>query len=761
MSTPPEEPCTNGAGVGWNPNPDSPRYGMKIARKMVGGVAARPRPEKLHTNRLGGGTRRGRYRFRAVVLGDTVRKSASYKLKVVPRDTRNHHERKRPRRNYARWRAISLSLVYLVFAAHIVHWKLTGKTLAPLELNEVMYTLELGIITAGFIFMCLLVIGTLLFGRFFCSWACHMMVLQDLCAWFLRKVGIRAKPFRSRLLLLVPPLTAFYMFVWPQILRAWHDKAVPTFHWATDRDGWASLITENFWRNLPGPWIIAITFIVCGLMTVYFLGSRTFCTYVCPYGAVFALADRFSPGRIKVSDACRQCGQCTAACTSGIRVHEEVNKHGMIVNPACMKDFDCISACPQQALRYGLGRPAFFKSLRSGGRFGLPYDFTLTEELVAASVFVVALLSFRGLYARVPFLLSLAIGVLLGFLTVQMVRMFTRVNVRVASIEMKRRGRIGVNGSVFSLLFAAMTLLVAHSGYIRYHEFTGLRGVKNLATLPGDSRAEAAKTAHHQLLTVARYGLFRNPNVQRALVFTSYELGRYDEALVRAGPVLTDSPDDTQVQLVVARSLLRTDRAAEARRAFEWITDRYAQVSALRDSVVAAQVELARLASIDGDFPETASHLREAVTLAPDRAELREQYGASLAELGRFDEAISQLARAVKLDPDLARAQYNLGTVLLHNGQPAEAVEHLRKALPSMGHDVELLNNLGSALSTLGQVAESRDYLRRAVELSPENPQAHFNLARTLLKLGDPTGARKQLQTAARLDPRYTEFLTP
>ena len=113
-----------------------------------------------------------------------------------------------PRRTLAHWRAFSLSLVYVLFAIHIIHWKIKGTTLAPLELNEVMYTLELGIITAGFLFMGALVLGTLFFGRFFCSWACHIMVLQDLCAYLFRKVGIRAKPIRSRLLLWVPALTA-------------------------------------------------------------------------------------------------------------------------------------------------------------------------------------------------------------------------------------------------------------------------------------------------------------------------------------------------------------------------------------------------------------------------------------------------------------------------------------------------------------------------------------------------------------------------
>jgi hypothetical protein len=78
-----------------------------------------------------------------------------------------------PRRGrLGRWRAISLAAVHVLIAAHIVHWRVGGRTLAPLELNEVMYTLELGIVTAGFIFMSLAVLSTAIFGRFFCSWGC-------------------------------------------------------------------------------------------------------------------------------------------------------------------------------------------------------------------------------------------------------------------------------------------------------------------------------------------------------------------------------------------------------------------------------------------------------------------------------------------------------------------------------------------------------------------------------------------------------------
>src|SRR5207244_4171 len=84
-------------------------------------------------------------------------------------------------------------------------------------------------------------------------------------------------------------------------------------------------------------------------MTVYFLGNKGFCTYACPYGGVFGLVDKVAPGRIRVTDACEECGHCTAVCTSNVIVHAEVKKYGMVVDPGCMKCMDCVSVCPNDA----------------------------------------------------------------------------------------------------------------------------------------------------------------------------------------------------------------------------------------------------------------------------------------------------------------------------------------------------------------------------------------------------------------------------
>ena len=666
-----------------------------------------------------------------------------------------------PRPNYARWRAISLSLVYVAFAAHFIHWKVAGKTLAPLELNEVMYTLELGIITAGFIFMCLLVLGTAIFGRFFCSWACHIMVLQDLCAWLLRKVGIRAKPIRSRLLLWVPPLTAFYMFLWPQVVRVWQSQTLPTFRLASDADGWASFVTNDFWRNLPNAPVIVLTFLVCGFAIVYCLGSRTFCTYVCPYGAVFALADRFSPGRIRVNDSCQQCGTCTAACTSGIRVHEEVKLHGMIVNPACMKDLDCVSACPQQALSYGLAKPALWKSARSGGRFGLRYDFSFVEEIVMAIVFVFVLLSFRGLYSRVPFLLSLALGAIAGYAAVAATRLFVRPNVNFASLRLKALGKLTGAGAAYVVGFLVFAIFVGHSSFVRYHEYRGLHEAAALASVGDESQAHAvASAAFGHLAAADRWGLIRNERVERGLISAAFALDRHDQVVLFARRTLARHPGDTWSRLRLGQSLVKLDRLPEAEHAFRTITEWTSDIpESMGPMVASAYQALGGLLAQRGDFAGAASALERALELDSSRVSVYAELGGVSAELGRIDAAIDNLRRAVDLDPTLSRAQYNLGTILAHTNRWSEAVAPYRAALAGMSDDSDLHNNLGFALMRLGDTEEATNHFQRAIAINPNNADAHFNLGRLLSSQARESEASEHFSKAAALDPRYAAIL--
>ena len=68
-----------------------------------------------------------------------------------------------------RWRALSLILVHVAVGIHILQWSISGRTLTPMEPSEAMQTLGQGLVNAGFILFALLILSTLLLGRFFCG----------------------------------------------------------------------------------------------------------------------------------------------------------------------------------------------------------------------------------------------------------------------------------------------------------------------------------------------------------------------------------------------------------------------------------------------------------------------------------------------------------------------------------------------------------------------------------------------------------------
>lgn len=627
---------------------------------------------------------------------------------------------KEPRpKKYAPWRAMTLASVYLLMGVHIAHWKIKGKTLAPLELNEVMYTLELGIITAGFIFMVVAAVSVLFVGRFFCSWGCHILALEDFGAWLLKKLRIKPRPVRSRLLLLVPLAVLLYMFAWPQVKRILAGEPFPEMRIVRHAEGWTSFATTDFWRNLPGPWIIALTFFFCGFAIIYFLGSRSFCKYACPYGAVFGLLDRFSPGRIVAGENCEQCGVCTSVCGSDVRVHEELKKFGKVVNPSCLKDLDCVSVCPNEAVHFGFTKPSLFKSWRRDAR-RKRYDFSIGEELLMLAVFLGSIFVFRGLYDKVPFLLTLGLGVVLAYIVVLCARLPRAEKVSLGRFPLKASGRLTTAGVVFALASGVLAAFIAHSAFIRYHEFKGGRAygefLQEARTGSVDAGSGSVTRALEHLETCDRWGLYRSTVLNGRLATLHLRTG----APERAEPYL----------------------------------------QRMRDADPAAAHELvADVRSNQGDFEAAKAEYRKALAEDEDRNSSRLALAALLANEGAFSEAAEHLEIAVAYRPDSHQAQYNLAVVLGQLGRSAEAIQHYETASGLVPRDPEVHNNLGFLLAQQGETAAAAERFRRAIELNPEFSHPHFNLGRLLLKEGRTQEAEEHFRIAARLDPTYAKLL--
>lgn len=453
----------------------------------------------------------------------------------------------KPHSKRGRWRALVLVLVHVAFVAHLMHWKATGSTMTPVEPSESMQTLELGLVNAGFVLFLALILSTLVFGRFFCGWACHVVALQDLCGWVLKKLGVRPKPFRSRLLVFVPLFAALYMFVWPSAQRVFSGgPLLPKLQ--------AHFQTESFWATFPGPGIAILTLAICGFLAVYLLGNKGFCTYGCPYGAVFYHADRVAPGKIRVTDACDSCGHCTSVCTSNVRVHEEVKASGAVVDAGCMKCFDCVDACPKGALYYAFGAPSLLTKKAKTRR---DFDFSVGEEILMAVVFGIAFYAFRGLYDAVPFLLTLGLGSISAFLGVHAWRVFRRPQVRLQRWQLKSAGRIRGGGWAVLTVIGLWFAFIAQSTIYQWHIHEARAEIVRADAARLDRPIEATEAAKAGLGHFERalaVGLFPVAAVerQRGDLYAFVSDPRADPAYAKA---LSLAPNDPNIRYSYAKYL--------------------------------------------------------------------------------------------------------------------------------------------------------------------------------------------------------------
>jgi polyferredoxin len=549
---------------------------------------------------------------------------------------------------------------------HIAHWRMAGKTLAPLELNEVMYTLELGIITAGFLFMLTACLGTLLFGRFFCGWGCHILALQDLCSWILKKLRIRPRPIRSRVLLLVPPLAMLYMFAWPQVSRIIEQRPLPQPRVQSDAQGWASFETTDFWRNLPGPGIALLTFGICGFAIVYVLGSRSFCAYGCPYGVVFRGLDRLSPGRIVAAGDCSKCGICTSVCPSGVIVHEELMRFGTVVNAACVKDLECVSACPNGAVKYGLGRPPLLRSWTAWRALHKPFDFTWPEDVLMVAVFLATLATFRGLYDQVPFLMTLGLGGILSYGAVLTARFVYRRDVHLSHLPLKLAGRLTRPGLAFLVGVSAFLPFWAHCAAIRFHEFRGFRAADKVAHHAVSVQTAEFRTAHAHLEFCRRWGLYTSPRLAR-------DLGR-----LRA---------------------LRGEFQAE-RGDFAGAAAHFRAALELMPNAGFVRYNLAVMLGALGRSAEAVAEYQQAARLQPSDPDIQNNLGFALAGQGHAADAEVCFRRAIEIRPDHADAHFNLARLLTIQSRTDEAAVHFTAAVRLDPRYFELLSRTPGTVVT-------------------------------------------------------------
>ncbi len=616
-----------------------------------------------------------------------------------------------------KWRALALIAVHVLIGLHITHWLVAGETITPVEPSEAMAFSQSSIINAGFVFFAAMILLTAIFGRFFCGWACHLVALQDWCRHLMLKIGITPRPLKSRALMWVPTLAFLYMFIWPLAYRIAVGDSIAIRG--------TEFVTSHFWATFPG-WIVgALTFLICGFVCVYFLGAKGFCTYACPYGAAFAAADRLAPMRIRVTDACNQCGHCTAVCSSNVVVHEEVRDYKMVVSPGCMKCQDCVSVCPNGALYYGFGAiPLMVKPPEPRQRAPKPIQWR--DEALLVTVFVCAFLIVRGLYGVVPFLMSLGVAGAIAFVALTLMRLLREPTLDRIGWRLKRQGTLLPAGRAFVAFAVLLAVFMAHSAVHRWQLQQGDNVYEEMFAARQMLMRAPGAGAPSEIADAARRGIAPFDFVDTWGWF----------------PTLGSAAKQAWLHAIAGE-----DDAAE----------RYAKRALERNELPADMHQiLAHIALRQNNGDAAVLAWQAAIEERPDLESPHLAYGLHLGRQGQLTLASEVFARGLQAIPDSSLLAYNAAVARAMMGDTAGALTLLERTLALDPSHHQARENYAGALASIGRYGEAADQFA-LLTIDNDTPELWLTRAQAELAAGRTAAARATLETLLSRHPEHTQ----
>ena len=183
-----------------------------------------------------------------------------------------------------------------------------------------------------------LVFYALIAPRAYCSWVCPVNILTDTGAYLREKLGVKKSLFsvskNARYYLLVLALVASGLF------------GILAFETVSQVGIFTRSVLALSWS--------AITIAAVIIIFEIFAGNRIICSHLCPLGAFYAVASKFSLIRVHHdASKCNKCGKCKLVCPE-VQVLDMVGKRNGKVASECISCGRCVEICEEDALNFSI-----------------------------------------------------------------------------------------------------------------------------------------------------------------------------------------------------------------------------------------------------------------------------------------------------------------------------------------------------------------------------------------------------------------------
>jgi len=243
-------------------------------------------------------------------------------------------------KNRRTWYPKTPYVIALLFSV-IVAGFILGKSPNPMEGTVKIFKSMIGLYPdpmvkaiAFALFIILAIVG----NKIICGWACPFGALQELIYSIpiLRKIKKRKLPFvftnTIRACLFIAVLLLMFGIIGGR-------RGFIIYHYLNPFNLF-DLHFETF--------SILLTVIIA--LLVSFIIYRPFCQFICPFGFVSWIAERFSIFRVRIDkEKCTQCGACIKACPLEAA---EGRVNGKKMPADCFSCARCLNVCPVDAIQY-------------------------------------------------------------------------------------------------------------------------------------------------------------------------------------------------------------------------------------------------------------------------------------------------------------------------------------------------------------------------------------------------------------------------